>query len=101
MVGAEIDRRKVVLEEAIRTSGEHKVTVHLVGKLRPQITVIVNGQQDRGEAAEAETAEAEVEGRAPAPRTSNERIPRRPHVPIQTSGCAGASFRLTLSVVPW
>ena len=57
VVGAEIDRRKVVLDEAIRTSGEHHVTVHLVGKLRPQITVVVNGQEDPAEAE----AEAEVE----------------------------------------
>jgi len=54
VVGAEIDRRRVVLDEAIRTSGEHTVTVHLVGKLRPQITVVVNGQEDPAE-AEAET----------------------------------------------
>jgi large subunit ribosomal protein L9 len=40
-VGAEIDRRKVVLEDPIRSVGEHTVTVHLVGKLRPQVTVIV------------------------------------------------------------
>lgn len=55
VVGSEIDRRRVVLDEAIRTSGEHTVTVHLVGKLRPQITVVVNGQ------VEAEEAEAEAE----------------------------------------
>jgi large subunit ribosomal protein L9 len=57
VVGAEIDRRKVVLDEAIRTTGEHKVTVHLVGKLRPQITVIVNGEMVE-ESVEA-AAEAE------------------------------------------
>jgi len=66
VVGSEIDRRKVVLEDSIRTTGEHKVTVHLVGKLRPQITVVVKGQQVAGEEAEAaepveatETDEAE------------------------------------------
>jgi large subunit ribosomal protein L9 len=60
VVGSEIDRRKVVLEDPIRTTGEHKVTVHLVGKLRPQITVVVKGQQVEGEEAESAT-EVEVE----------------------------------------
>jgi large subunit ribosomal protein L9 len=40
-IGTEIDRRKVVLEDPIRSIGEHNVTVHLVGKLRPQVTVVV------------------------------------------------------------
>ena len=40
-VGEEIDRRQVVLDEPIRTVGEHEVTVHLVGRLRPTITVVV------------------------------------------------------------
>jgi len=52
----EIDRRKVVLEEPIRTSGEHKVTINLVGKLKPTITVVVNGLADESEEA-AETSE--------------------------------------------
>lgn len=56
-VGLEIDRRKIVLPEPIRTVGEHPVTVHLVGKLRPQVTVIVNGEVDE----EEEAAEAPVE----------------------------------------
>lgn len=45
-VGQEIDRRKVVLDEAIRTVGEHTVSVHLVGKLRPQVTIVVNAIAD-------------------------------------------------------
>ena len=40
-IGQEVDRRKVVLDEPIRSLGEHAVTVHLVGRLKPQITVIV------------------------------------------------------------
>jgi large subunit ribosomal protein L9 len=58
VVGSEIDRRKVVLEEPIRTSGQHTVTIHLVGKLRPQITVVVNGQVEE-EAATESSDEAE------------------------------------------
>ncbi|MBA2522119.1 MAG: 50S ribosomal protein L9 [Solirubrobacterales bacterium] len=48
-VGEEIDRRKVVLDDAIRSVGEHRVTVHLVGRLRPQVTVIVHGESDEEE----------------------------------------------------
>lgn len=63
VVGAEIDRRKVVLEDPIRTTGEHAVTVHLVGKLRPEITVIVNGEVVEEEAADedGDVVEAEAE----------------------------------------
>jgi large subunit ribosomal protein L9 len=49
-VGSEIDRRKIVIDEPIRTVGDHAVTVNLVGKLRPQVTVVVNGIIDEEEA---------------------------------------------------
>ncbi len=55
-IGEDIDRRKVVLDEAIRSTGEHKVTVHLVGRLRPEITVKVTAE----EVAEDETPEVET-----------------------------------------
>jgi large subunit ribosomal protein L9 len=58
VVGTEIDRRKVVLEEAIRHTGEFQVAVHLVGKLRPAVTVIVHGQEDPEEAEEAPAEES-------------------------------------------
>ncbi len=61
-IGEEIDRRKITLSEPIRTSGEHTVAVHLVGKLRPQVKIVVNGIEDEDEAAEDEaTAETEAE----------------------------------------
>jgi large subunit ribosomal protein L9 len=44
-VSEEIDRRRVVLDEPLRTIGEHRVTVHLVGRLRPQVTVIIEREQ--------------------------------------------------------
>lgn len=50
-VGEEIDRRKIVLDEPLRSTGEHKVTVHLVGKLRPQVTVTVTAEEVAEEAA--------------------------------------------------
>jgi large subunit ribosomal protein L9 len=60
-VGEEIDRRKIVLSEPIRTSGEHTVSVHLVGKLRPQVTVIVNGIEDEAEEPAADETATEPE----------------------------------------
>ena len=56
-VGEEVDRRKIVLTDAIRTSGEHTVTVHVIGKLRPTVKVIVNGIVDE-EAEDTEGADA-------------------------------------------
>lgn len=41
LVGQEIDRRAVELEEPIRSLGEHRVPVHLVGRLRPTVIVEV------------------------------------------------------------
>jgi large subunit ribosomal protein L9 len=40
-VGEEIDRRKIELDEPIRTVGEHPVTIRLVGRLQPTINVVV------------------------------------------------------------
>jgi large subunit ribosomal protein L9 len=69
LVGEEIDRRKVVLEEPIRQLGDHTVAVHLVGRLRPEITVSAVGaaeyqaaqavRQAAARAAAAEEAQAE------------------------------------------
>jgi large subunit ribosomal protein L9 len=61
IVGQEIDRRRVVLADPIRTSGEHTVSVHLVGKLRPQITVVVNAIADETEEAAPESDAIETE----------------------------------------
>ncbi|MBW3633703.1 MAG: 50S ribosomal protein L9 [Chloroflexi bacterium] len=64
LVGEEVDRRKVVLEDPIRNLGEHTVTVHLVGRLRPAVTVSVVGDaeyQAAHAAAEAAKAKAKAE----------------------------------------
>jgi large subunit ribosomal protein L9 len=61
VLGEEIDRRKVVLEEPIRQLGEHAVVVHLVGRLRPAITVIAAGD---AETLAAYAAAAEAAGDA-------------------------------------
>jgi len=60
-VGQEIDRRKVVLEDPIRHTGEHNVSVHLVGRLRPQVTVIVTGEREEEEALPTPEASAPAE----------------------------------------
>ncbi len=62
-IGEEIDRRKVQLDEPIRTIGEHSVAVHLVGRLRPTVKVTVNAEagSETGETTEGESAEAPVE----------------------------------------
>jgi large subunit ribosomal protein L9 len=52
-VGQEIDRRKVVLDEQIRTVGEHTASIHLVGKLRPQVKVVVTAIVEEEEEAQA------------------------------------------------
>jgi large subunit ribosomal protein L9 len=55
-IGEEIDRRKVVLEEPLRSLGNFKVAIHLVGRLRPEVTVAINPE----EVPEAEATEAEA-----------------------------------------
>ncbi|MBA2468985.1 MAG: 50S ribosomal protein L9 [Chloroflexia bacterium] len=52
-VSEEIDRRRVVLDEPLRSVGEHTVTVHLVGRLRPQVTVIIEAEATEEEEAPA------------------------------------------------
>lgn len=57
-IGEEIDRRKIVLDEPIRQTGTHTVAIHLVGRLRPEITVTVQSDRQEEEANAAETANA-------------------------------------------
>lgn len=59
-ISEEIDRRRVVLDEPLRTIGEHTVTVHLVGRLRPQVTVVIEREHVD------EEPESEGEGETPA-----------------------------------
>ena len=65
-VGEEIDRRKVVLADPIRTLGDHSVAIHLVGKLRPTVTVTVTAEAVEEEAAAEDTAEVESTDEAAA-----------------------------------
>ncbi|MDQ3694671.1 MAG: 50S ribosomal protein L9 [Chloroflexota bacterium] len=73
VIGEEIDRRKVVLDESIRTVGNHTVAVHLVGRLRPQVTVVVTGEVDESVAAvDAERAPDAIAEAETAPETTAE-----------------------------
>jgi large subunit ribosomal protein L9 len=45
-LGEEIDRRKVELKDPLRSAGEHEVEIHLVGRLRPTVTVVVKPSAD-------------------------------------------------------
>ena len=68
-VGEEIDRRKIDLDEPIRTVGEHSVTIRLVGRLQPTVNVVVwdpenphaSVSDEPAVSAEGEDAEEEVE----------------------------------------
>lgn len=63
-IGEEIDRRKVELTEPLRSLGNTTVAVHLVGRLRPEVTVTVNPEDvpeeeaPKEEAADESTEEA-------------------------------------------
>ena len=57
-ISEEIDRRRVVLDEPLRSIGEHTVTVHLVGRLRPQVTVVIEAEASEEEEAPAESESA-------------------------------------------
>ncbi|MCA1669450.1 MAG: hypothetical protein LC793_19065 [Thermomicrobia bacterium] len=67
-VGEEVDRRKVALDEPIRSIGEHKVTVRLVGRLVPSVTVIVTGEGgETAETAEEAAPAADAQPDQPEP----------------------------------
>jgi large subunit ribosomal protein L9 len=60
-LGEEIDRRKIDLEEPIRTVGDHEVVVRLVGRLTPKIIVAVSDPDAPVAAAEATEAAADAD----------------------------------------
>jgi large subunit ribosomal protein L9 len=64
-IGEDVDRRKVELADPIRSVGDHKVEIHLVGRLRPAVTVAVKPSADSDAeeepAEESETESSDVE----------------------------------------
>jgi large subunit ribosomal protein L9 len=55
-LGEEIDRRKLQLSDPLRAIGEHELEIHLIGRLRPTITVVVEAEGGQLE----ETTEGDV-----------------------------------------
>ena len=72
LVGEEIDRRKVVLDDPIRQLGEHAVTVHLVGRLRPAITVMAIGDAEYQASVAAEEPAGETPGSSGHPEPGSD-----------------------------
>ncbi len=71
-ISEEVDRRRIVLDDPLRTLGEHTVTVHLVGRLRPQVTVVIEAEQTEEDVEGAADASAEAETEAVSPDVSTE-----------------------------
>jgi large subunit ribosomal protein L9 len=55
-LGEEIDRRRIELSEPIRSAGDHPVQIHLVGRLRPTVTVGVKPSADSETEEETDSA---------------------------------------------
>jgi large subunit ribosomal protein L9 len=70
-LGMEIDRRKIELDEPIKTVGTHGVTVRLVSGVEPVVNVVVAGEGGR-ESGEATPAEPEAPAEVPALETLDE-----------------------------
>lgn len=71
-ISEEIDRRKIQLTEPLRTVGEHEVEIHLVGRLRPAITVAIQAEQtEEEETEEANEGETEMDAEAEAEVTED------------------------------
>jgi large subunit ribosomal protein L9 len=66
-LGVEIDRRKIELDEPIKTVGTHGVTVRLVSGVEPVVNVVV-----AGEGGVTGTAEPEAPAEVPALETLDE-----------------------------
>ncbi len=64
-LGVEVDRRKIELDEPIKTVGTHEVLVRLVSGVEPTVQVIVTGEG--GESGEAPASPAEPEASAEVP----------------------------------
>jgi large subunit ribosomal protein L9 len=66
-ISEEVDRRKIQLTEPLRTVGEHEVEIHLVGRLRPTITVTIQAEQtEEDQAAEEADGETAMDAEAEA-----------------------------------
>ncbi len=46
IVGSTVDKKNIDIEKPIRQAGSHEVTVRLAGDIKPQITVVIEEEQD-------------------------------------------------------
>ena len=46
VVGSVVDKKKIDIEKPIRQAGSHEVIVRLSGDIKPQITVVIEEEQD-------------------------------------------------------
>lgn len=45
-IGSEVDKKKIDLEKPLRQTGSHEIAVKLAGDLKPQITVVIEEEED-------------------------------------------------------
>ncbi|MBE0430644.1 MAG: 50S ribosomal protein L9 [Dehalococcoidia bacterium] len=45
-IGSEVDKKKIDLDKPLRQTGSHEVAVKLAGDLKPQITVVIEEEED-------------------------------------------------------
>ena len=45
-IGAVIDKRKIDMDKPLRQTGSHEIAVNLAGDLKPQITVVIEEEED-------------------------------------------------------
>ncbi|MEE8637294.1 MAG: 50S ribosomal protein L9 [Dehalococcoidia bacterium] len=45
-IGAVIDKRKIDMDKPLRQTGSHEIAVKLAGDLKPQITVVIEEEED-------------------------------------------------------
>lgn len=46
VVGSVVDKKKIDIERPLRQAGSHEVFVRLAGDIKPQITVVIDEEQD-------------------------------------------------------
>lgn len=46
VTGLPVDKKKIDIEKPLRQAGSHEVTVRLAGDIKPQITVVIEEEQD-------------------------------------------------------
>ncbi len=61
--GEDVDRRKIQLTDPLRTVGEHEVEIHIVGRLRPKVLVVIEaeGSSESDDSTTEDVAETSAE----------------------------------------